>query len=92
MCKQYLLRHPFSREGTPVDPKPRLVYCYDFKVLEFALPKLTFELACSKGFYVRSLVQDLGLGEHFTTVATYTEVQSNVYLLFKLQFWTAVPT
>ncbi|XP_045027043.1 probable tRNA pseudouridine synthase 1 isoform X1 [Daphnia magna] len=50
-----------AREGTVVDPNPRLVNCYDFKVIEFVLPKLTFELSCSKGFYVRSLVHDLGL-------------------------------
>ncbi|XP_046652571.1 probable tRNA pseudouridine synthase 1 isoform X2 [Daphnia pulicaria] len=50
-----------AREGVPVDPKPRLVTCYDFTVIEFAPPKLTFELSCSKGFYVRSLVHDLGI-------------------------------
>jgi len=51
------------REGVPVDPKPRLVKCYNFTVIEFVPPKLTFELSCSKGFYVRSLVHDLGIGE-----------------------------
>jgi tRNA pseudouridine55 synthase len=61
--KQYFLWYFLFREGVPVDPKPRLVTCYDFTVIEFAPPKLTFELSCSKGFYVRSLVHDLGIGE-----------------------------
>ncbi|EFX68976.1 hypothetical protein DAPPUDRAFT_114098 [Daphnia pulex] len=28
-----------SQEGVPVDPRPRLVTCYDFTVVEFAPPK-----------------------------------------------------
>lgn len=55
----------FSREGMQIEPEPRLVYCYDFKVINFTSPCLIFEIFCGRGFYIRSLVHDLGIGKHF---------------------------
>lgn len=38
----------------------RSITVYDFNVTQMALPHLHFELTCSKGTYVRSLVRDIG--------------------------------
>ncbi|RME60023.1 MAG: tRNA pseudouridine(55) synthase TruB [Candidatus Dadabacteria bacterium] len=49
------------RKGEEVTLKGRRVYLYNFYVKEHTRPdEIFFELTCSKGFYVRALVRDLG--------------------------------
>jgi tRNA pseudouridine55 synthase len=52
--------YKLSREGEKIELKPKLVELFSFEILEFKLPYLTLILKTSKGFYVRSLVRDLG--------------------------------
>lgn len=49
-----------ARKGIEIERKKREVYVYDLKIIEFN--KNTLKLYCrvSKGFYVRSLVKDIG--------------------------------
>jgi len=49
-----------ARRGETVDRPPRQVTVDSFEYLEWSSPELTFRVTCSKGFYVRSLVRDVG--------------------------------
>jgi tRNA pseudouridine55 synthase len=49
-----------ARKGEMIEVKPRTVEIYDFKITNIELPYLDFEVACSKGTYIRSLAYDLG--------------------------------
>jgi len=51
------------REGVVVDTEPRPVDCYELEVIDFTPPALSLRLVCGRGFYVRSLIHDLGLGK-----------------------------
>lgn len=49
-----------ARKGEEVEREPRFIRVATFDLLSFALPKLTFRLACTKGTYVRTIAHDLG--------------------------------
>lgn len=52
--------YDLARKGIEVERKTRNVTIYDFKLLDFDFPKATFEITCSKGTYIRTLIDDLG--------------------------------
>ena len=52
--------YALAREGIEVERKPRTVQIYQLLLLAFNEGVLELELACSKGTYVRTLVEDLG--------------------------------
>ena len=52
--------YKLARAGVEVERAPRRVTMHEIKLLEFQDNRLTLEIACSKGTYVRSLAQDLG--------------------------------
>jgi tRNA pseudouridine55 synthase len=52
--------YKLAREGKVVEREPRAVCVYWSKILEIALPYIGFEIACSKGFYVRTYCHDIG--------------------------------
>ena len=37
-----------------------MIHVYYFRVKEYTTPECTFEIACTKGTYIRSLAHDLG--------------------------------
>ena len=43
-----------------VEREPRLVHVYRYTVDRIALPQIDFTVLCSKGFYVRTYVHDIG--------------------------------
>lgn len=49
-----------ARKGIVVDRHPRRVTVGRFRLLEFDPPDVCFEVACSKGTYVRTLAADVG--------------------------------
>ena len=49
-----------ARQGIEVERKSRKVNIYDIKLLDVRADEIDLELTCSKGTYVRSLVDDLG--------------------------------
>jgi tRNA pseudouridine55 synthase len=59
-----------ARKGKVVEREPRLIHIYEFKLLEFDLPKASFFLRCTKGTYVRTICSDIGdalkCGAHLT--------------------------
>ncbi len=51
--------YELARQGVVVERKARTVEIYRLELLEWHPPVLTFEVACSKGTYVRTLAEDL---------------------------------
>lgn len=52
--------YELARKGISVERAPRQVTIYSLELRAFAPPTLSFFLSCSKGTYVRSLVETLG--------------------------------
>jgi tRNA pseudouridine55 synthase len=52
--------YKLARQGRVVEREPRLVHVYRYSIKRIALPEIDFSLLCSKGFYVRTYVHDIG--------------------------------
>ncbi|MBI3315171.1 MAG: tRNA pseudouridine(55) synthase TruB [Candidatus Omnitrophica bacterium] len=52
--------YKIAREGKSVERAVRKVRVDEVRLLSFALPEVEFFMACSKGTYVRQLVEDVG--------------------------------
>ena len=52
--------YELARAGQTVERRPRRVSVQEMRLVDWAPPRFTLELACSAGTYVRSLAQDLG--------------------------------
>lgn len=53
--------YKLARQGKQVEVKPRRVTIYSAKLLAFRGDEVDLEIHCSKGTYIRSIVEDLGL-------------------------------
>jgi tRNA pseudouridine55 synthase len=64
--------YTLARRGEAVVMKPRKITISDFKIKNIDLPIVDFEVACSKGTYIRSLAHDfgnvLGVGGYLTSL------------------------
>jgi len=49
-----------ARRGEEVEMRPRFVTVNEFEITRVALPEVDFRVVCSKGTYIRSLVNDFG--------------------------------
>ncbi len=49
-----------ARKGIPVQVEPRTVNIINIDLVKFALPYVECKVTCSKGTYIRSLVNDIG--------------------------------
>ena len=62
--------YKLARKGEQVNLEKRKITIRDFKITEINFPELSFEVDCSKGTYIRSLVNDFGKalksGAHLT--------------------------
>src|SRR5213596_1129398 len=52
--------YKLARQGKVVEREPRLVHVYHYTIDRIALPEIDFSVLCSKGFYVRTYVHDIG--------------------------------
>lgn len=52
--------YELARRGEEVERQPRQVTIYEIELERLAVPELELVLRCSKGTYVRTLVEDLG--------------------------------
>jgi tRNA pseudouridine55 synthase len=52
--------YKLARQGKVVEREPRLVHVYRYTIDRVALPEIDFSVVCSKGFYVRTYVHDIG--------------------------------
>ena len=53
--------YKLARKGIEVEVKPRKVTIYDIELLDFRGDEVDLDIRCSKGTYIRSIVEDLGL-------------------------------
>ncbi|MDU6063939.1 MAG: tRNA pseudouridine(55) synthase TruB [Anaerococcus sp.] len=65
--------YELAREGKTVERKQRKIKIYDFEIIDFDFPYARLKITCSKGTYIRSLVNDLG--EILKTFATVKELR-----------------
>lgn len=52
--------YKLAHQGETVQREPRFIHVYDFKPTFFELPRVNFEVRCSKGTYIRTLCHDAG--------------------------------
>jgi tRNA pseudouridine55 synthase len=52
--------YKLARQGKVVEREPRLVHVYRYTIDRIAPPEVDFSVLCSKGFYVRTYVHDIG--------------------------------
>lgn len=50
-----------ARQGEEVKMRKALIEISHFKITDISLPEVKFEVACSKGTYIRSLARDFGI-------------------------------
>ncbi len=64
--------YKLARKGIEIEREARLVHIYKFHFAEYREPLGKFQIACTKGTYVRSLAHDLGqklgCGAHLATL------------------------
>src|ERR687887_2521234 len=64
--------YKLARQGKVVEREPRLVHVYRYAIGRVSLPEIDFSVLCSKGFYVRTYVHDigeaLGCGAHLNSL------------------------
>ena len=65
--------YQLARKGIEVKREARRIVISDLALLRFAPPEVEFQVACSKGTYVRQLAEDIG--EKLGTVACISEIQ-----------------
>jgi tRNA pseudouridine55 synthase len=62
--------YKLARQGIEVERKSRLITIYDIQLLSYTEDTITLDVRCSKGTYIRTLVEDiaseLGCGGHVT--------------------------
>jgi len=52
--------YKLARQGKTVEREPRFVHIYAHQILDVRPPEIDFRVVCSKGFYVRTYVHDIG--------------------------------
>lgn len=74
--------YKLARQGKVVERDPRLVHVYRYSVDRIALSEIDFSVLCSKGFYVRTYVHDigetLGCGAHLKSLRRLKSGRFNV--------------
>lgn len=53
--------YKLARQGITVERKARKVTIYELDLVRFHFPKITLSVKCSKGTYVRTLIEDIGV-------------------------------
>ena len=74
--------YKLARQGQEVKREPRFINIARFELLNFNKPDAEFELACTKGTYVRTVCHDLGkrigCGAHMTALRRTVSGKFNV--------------
>ena len=65
--------YELAREGKSIERKKRKIKIYDFDIVDFKFPYARLRIKCSKGTYIRTLVNDLG--EVLQSFATVKELR-----------------
>ena len=68
--------YDLARKGIEIERKKRQVHIYEFELLDFDFPYAKFRIKCSKGTYIRTLIDDLGEAlESYAYVKTLTRTK-----------------
>jgi tRNA pseudouridine55 synthase len=74
--------YKLARKGVEVPREPRLIHIYRFRFSGYAEPLGHFQLACTKGTYVRTVAHELGqkagCGAHLATLRRISSGKFNV--------------
>ena len=74
--------YKLARQGKEIEREPRLFHVYRYSVDRIAPPEIDFSVVCSKGFYVRTYVHDigeeLGCGAHLQSLRRIKSGRFNV--------------
>ncbi|MCH4157052.1 MAG: tRNA pseudouridine(55) synthase TruB [Acidaminococcaceae bacterium] len=62
--------YQYAREGKEIVRAPREIFIQKLELVEMALPRFTVEVVCSRGTYIRTLLEDIG--QALQTCATMT--------------------
>ena len=52
--------YEYARDNEEVKIKEKNINIYEFKIIEFNLPNISFKISCTKGTYIRSIARDFG--------------------------------
>ena len=52
--------YEYARDNEEVKIKEKIINIYEFKIIEYNLPKISFKISCTKGTYIRSIARDFG--------------------------------
>ena len=52
--------YKYARDGIKVEKAARKIFIKNIQNIEIELPKVSFDIQCSKGTYIRSIARDLG--------------------------------
>jgi tRNA pseudouridine55 synthase len=52
--------YKLARKGKTVERDPKLIHIFEFVLVDFAPPRVSFHVSCTKGTYVRTLCTDIG--------------------------------
>ncbi|MDA8607391.1 tRNA pseudouridine(55) synthase TruB [Gammaproteobacteria bacterium] len=53
--------YKYARDGIKVDKPARKIFIKNINNIEINFPKVSFDIGCSKGTYIRSIARDLGI-------------------------------
>ncbi len=51
--------YKYAREGVEIERKARLISIYKIDIIEFNYPDVIIDVECSKGTYIRTLIEDI---------------------------------
>ena len=74
--------YELARDGQIVDRQPRRISIYALDLLAFDQEFITLDVRCSKGTYIRSLVEDIG--HAMGTCATVTQLRRTAAGMFNI--------
>ena len=78
--------YEYARQGIEIERSPREVTIFEVKIEDVSLPRVTFTVHCSKGTYIRTLLEDIAaaMGQkgtmsalRRTTAGVYTEADAH---------------
>ncbi|QPK63828.1 tRNA pseudouridine(55) synthase TruB [Methylomonas sp. LL1] len=75
--------YELAREGKTVDRQARRITIYALHLLDFDQDRITLDVSCSKGTYIRSLAEDLGLA--MGSCATVTALRRTAAGMFNIE-------
>lgn len=81
--------YKLARKGVTIERKVRHVTIHELKLLDFTADTLTLEVHCSKGTYIRTLMEDIGetlnCGAHLTELRRTEVSPFGEYTIYTLE-------